>query len=250
MKILILTAGYATRLYPLTIDTPKPLLEVGGMKMIDRILEKTARFVKESDSICVVTNGKFFNNFDEWCRASDCMEKICIINDRTTSNETRLGAIRDIELAIKEKNIDDDILIVAGDNLFELDIGKFLEFAKEKTDGVSVALHDIKDIGAAKRYGVVTIDAHHKVTEFEEKPEHPKSTLVSTGIYFIPKEKLGSLKEYIRTQAHKSDAPGYYISWLSKNDKVYGFAFDEDWYDIGDIESYKKADQEYHKKER
>ncbi len=249
MKILILTAGYATRLYPLTIDTPKPLLEVGGKKMIDRILEKAAP-QEGVDGIYVITNGKFFSHFKAWAEGSKHKEKITVINDNTFTNETRLGAIKDIALAIDEACIDDDLLIVAGDNLFEFDLKGFVGFGKKNVDGVLVALYDIKDLDAAKRYGVVSIDNSGKVTDFEEKPQSPKSTLISTGVYFLPKGKVQSIKKYIQGAGNKSDQPGFYVSWMCKNDKVYGLAFHEDWYDIGDIDSYRKADEEYLKKRR
>jgi glucose-1-phosphate thymidylyltransferase len=249
LKVLVLTAGYATRLYPLTLDTPKPLLEVGGRKMIDRILDKCASH-EGVDGIYVVTNGKFFDHFKIWADSSKYKNKIKVINDNTFSNQTRLGAIKDIELAISQGNIADDLLIVAGDNLFEFDINGFLAFGKKNRDGILVALYDIKDIKAAKKYGVVSIDKDNKVVDFQEKPAEPGSTLVSTGVYFIPKAKVLSIKKYISSPDAKVDQPGYYISWMVKFDRVYGLAFREDWYDIGDIESYRKADEEYKKKGR
>jgi glucose-1-phosphate thymidylyltransferase len=249
LKLLILTAGYATRLYPLTIDTPKPLLPVGGKAMIDRIIEKTADAAR-ADAIYVVTNGKFFDKFKDWAKGSKYAAKITVVNDNTYTNETRLGAIKDMSLAIDQQKIDDDLLIVAGDNLFDFDLGGFLKFGREHTDGVLVALYDIKSVEAAKKYGVVSIDANGKVTDFEEKPEKPKSTLISTGIYYLPRGKVSSIKAYITNQAKRSDQPGYYVSWMSKNDRVYGLAFREDWYDIGDIDSYRKADEEYKRKGR
>jgi glucose-1-phosphate thymidylyltransferase len=224
-------------------------LEVGGKKMIDRILEKCAA-EEILSGIYVVTNGKFFENFKTWAAASRYKDKISVINDNTFTNETRLGAIKDIELAIDRGGIDDDLLIVAGDNLFEFDLKKFIDFGKRNADGILVALYDIKEIEAAKRYGVVSIDKSGVVTDFVEKPPEPKSTLVSTGVYFLPKEKVKSIKKYVSSPGNRSDQPGYYISWMVKFDKVYGLAFREDWYDIGDIESYRKADGEYLKKGR
>ncbi|MFA6610040.1 MAG: nucleotidyltransferase family protein [Candidatus Omnitrophota bacterium] len=249
MKILILAAGYAIRLHPLTIDNPKPLLEVGGRKMMDIILDKTA----EADSSCtvyIISNAKFFGKFEEWLKGSKYKDRISLVNDGTVSNETRHGAIKDMEIAIAEKGIDDDLLVIAGDNLFDFSLVDFLRSAKENPDEISVALHDIADLEAAKRFGVVAIDGQKKVVDFEEKPASPKSTLISTGIYFIPRGKLGTIKEFIKASAHKSDAPGYYVSWMSENYDVYGIAFPEDWCDIGDIESLRKADKKYSKKER
>ena len=247
MKSLILAAGYAVRLQPLTLTTPKPLLPIGGKKLIDRILDKVAG-IKGIDSIYIVSNHKFFKNFEEWANLSPYRNKISTIDDGTLTNETRLGAIRDLELSIKAKSINDDLLVVAGDNLFDLDLNIFLKFAKKHYDGVSVALHDIGSLEAAKKFGVVGIDKTSRVVEFEEKPEKPKSTLISTGIYYFPKDKVSGIVKYAELEGAKLDAPGYYIKWLSANDKVYGFSFSEKWYDIGDIESYKRADEEYKSK--
>lgn len=248
MKALILAAGYAVRLQPLTLDTPKPLLKVGGKAIIDRIIAKLLG-IKKLDEIYVVTNRKFYQNFAEWLNVGGCKKKISLVDDGTLTNEARLGAIRDMELAIKERAIDEDLLVIAGDNLFEMDMGSFMDFASAKTDGVSVALYDVGSLDAAKRYGVLSIDRSGRVTEFEEKPQNPKSTLVSTGIYYFPREHVSGIDRYLKAEGVKNDAPGYYIKWLAANGRVYGFPFSQKWYDIGDIESYKKADEEYTKKE-
>ena len=247
MKLLILAAGYAVRLQPLTLNTPKPLLSVGGRKIIDRTIDKTAS-IKSIDAIYVVSNRKFFQNFVEWRKGRKDGSEILLVDDGTMTNDTRLGAIRDMELAIKEGSIDDDLLVIAGDNLFDLDLKVFLKFAQFHNDGVSVALHDVGSLEAAKKFGVVSIDDNGKVKEFEEKPENPKSTLISTGIYYFPREKVSGLCEYVNSQGAKLDAPGYYIGWLSAKDEVYGFPFSEQWYDIGDMKSYRRADEEYTKK--
>jgi glucose-1-phosphate thymidylyltransferase len=215
--------------------------------MIDRILDKLSAADK-SAPVCIVTNAKFFEAFDGWAKASPYKRRITLLDDGTTSNENRLGAIRDLELTIKEGSIDDDVLVIAGDNLFEFGLNRFLEFARSRPDGVSVALYDIGDLEQAKNFGVLKINGNNRVVDFEEKPASPKSTLVSTGIYYFPKNKLPFIKEYVKMQS-KLDAPGYYISWLSRTDKVYGFSFAEKWYDIGTLESYTKADREYKDKE-
>lgn len=249
MKLIILAAGYATRLEPLTLTTPKSLLEVGKRTIIDRILDKVVSLEPGVDSIYIVTNAKFYKSFNDWLAASRLKAKISLLNDGSVSNDTRLGAIRDLELVLREKAIDDDLLVIAGDNLFEFDLNKFVEFAGKNTDGVNVALYDIGSLDAAKSYGVLKIDHKGRVVDFEEKPANPKSTLISTGVYFFPKNKLPFIKEYVKMQ-NKLDAPGYYISWLVKTDKVYGFSFSQAWYDIGSLESLKKADSDYTNKER
>jgi glucose-1-phosphate thymidylyltransferase len=150
-----------------------------------------------------------------------------------------------MEMAMAEKSIGEDLLVIAGDNLFEFDLKRFVGFAAGHRDGVTVALYDIGNPVAARRFGVVGLDRDGRIIDFEEKPERPKSTLVSTGVYFFPKEKLPLIKEYVSVQDDKLDAPGYCIGWLSKTDRVYGFTFSEDWCDIGDIESYREQDKKY-----
>lgn len=247
MKIIILAAGYAVRLQPLTLDTPKSLLSVGGRTIIDRIMDKIAA-VGGNDHVFIVTNGKYADKFTAWASASAESGRITVINDHSTTNENRLGAIRDLDLVIEEQSIDDDVLVVAGDNLFDLDLKDFLGFAAARPDGVSIAAYDVGDPALARNYGVVQIDRAGRVVDFEEKPPQPKSTLTSTGIYYFPKNKLSFIKKYV-TMQDKLDAPGYYIGWLVKNDRVYGFSFLEAWYDIGSIESLRKADADYTKKE-
>jgi glucose-1-phosphate thymidylyltransferase len=247
MKIIILAAGYAVRLQPLTLNMPKSLLPVGGKLIMDRIMDKLS-LIKGWDEIYVITNDKFYSNFVKWAQGTAFKDKISVINDGTTSNDNRLGAIKDMYVVIEDKAIDDDLLVVAGDNLFEFDVANFMEFARS-SDGVSVALYDVGSLELAKNYGVLKLDKYNKVVEFEEKPPAPKSTLVSTGVYYFPKNKLPFIHKYVKMHS-KLDAPGYYIGWLSKEDKVYGFRFLEDWYDIGSIESYKAADKKYTEKEK
>lgn len=173
--------------------------------------------------------------------------KLKVINDLTRSNEDRLGAIGDINLVLSKEQPKDDVLIVAGDNLFEFDIADFIDFSKKKNK-FSVALFDVKDRKLAQRYGIVSLAADQKLDEFQEKPEKPKTTLASTGIYFMPEETLPLMREYMKTDLVK-DAPGNFVKWISENDGVYGYVFTEGWYDIGDKVSLEKADIEYRKKE-
>jgi glucose-1-phosphate thymidylyltransferase len=216
--------------------------------MMDRILDKVVKADKAAD-IYIVSNSRFFGNFERWQTASAHRARVSLINDGTGSNETRLGAVNDIMLVITQAAIDEDLLVIAADNLFEFNLASFLNFARKHSDGVAVALYDIRDVDAAKKFGIVKIDEASRVVSFQEKPANPESTLASTGIYYIPREKLALLKEYSAGQGQKLDAPGYFISWLTTVDRVYGFKFSEDWYDIGDIETYRKVDATYTKKE-
>ena len=246
MKGLILAAGYGTRLYPLTLDRPKPLIKVGGRTILERLLNKLEE-IESCDEVFIVTNDKFYDMLVTWGKTRSFSMPINMINDRTTSNEDRLGAIGDINLVLEKEGLKEDILIIAGDNLFEFNIEDFLSFAKER-DRFSVALFDVKDRKLAQRYGIVTLNDAQQITAFQEKPVKPDTTLASTGIYYFPKEKLSMMKEYMKTDMAK-DAPGNFVKWLSANDEVYGYGFTDGWYDIGDKISLEKADIEYRKRE-
>ncbi len=248
MKVIILAAGYATRLEPLTLTTPKPLLEVGGRSIIDRLIDKISA-LSDVSSVTVVINAKFFDKFVSWKNGSSYNEKITLLNDGSTHNDNRLGAIRDLMLGTDSIGSGEDLLVIAGDNLFDFGLDKFIKFARDHKSGTSIALYDIGSIELAKSFGVLKIDGGNRVVSFEEKPKEPKATLISTGIYYFPKEKIEMTGKYSKIGG-KLDAPGYYISWLVNNDEVYGCPFTEDWYDIGNIESYKKADAEYKNKEK
>ncbi len=246
MKGLILAAGYGTRLYPLTLDRPKPLVKVGGVTILERLLRKIEG-LKSCDKVYVITNAKFNDMLAKWIRDRSFLVEVKVINDMTTSNETRLGAIGDINLVLKTEKLQDDILIVAGDNLFEFNIGDFVAFAKSKGK-FSVALYDVQDKKLAKKYGIVAIGGDNKIVQFQEKPDNPLSTLASTGIYYLPMANIPMVKEYMKTGLAQ-DAPGNFVKWISDEDEAYGCVFTEGWYDIGDKKSLEKADIEYRQKE-
>ena len=244
MKVLLLCAGYATRLYPLTIDKPKPLLPVAGKPVIEYTLDIIER-VKEVDEVFIVTNQKFASHFEEWSKSFSYSKKIVVVNDGTVSNDDRLGATGDIEFVIKNKSIKDDLLILAGDNIFKSDLKGFMDFSISKSPHITIGLFDVKKIILAKKYGIVKLDDTKKIAEFKEKPKKPDSTLAAQCLYFFPKEKLAIVKQYLNTDSSK-DAPGYFLEWLSKNDQVFGYVFkDVKWFDIGDMASYEKANSEF-----
>jgi glucose-1-phosphate thymidylyltransferase len=244
MVTIILAAGYGTRLYPLTLDKPKALLPVGGKTILDRLVSKI-KLVKSSKEIVIVTNEKFYKNFETRAKIG----VVEIINDGTKSNETKLGAIGDIGLVLRKKNITEDLLITGSDNLFDLDLREFIKFAEAKRPFSSMALFDVKDKALAKKYGICELDKDCMVTDFQEKPEFPKSTLAATALYYIPGEKVAKISDYMKTDLPK-DAPGNLMKWLSKVDKLFGYVLDGMWYDIGDMKSLKKADEEFKKKEK
>jgi len=246
MKGLILAAGYGTRLYPLTLDRPKPLIKVGGKTILERLLHKFEE-LKTCETVYVVTNDKFSGMVKKWGRDRTFSVELKVINDQTHTNDDRLGAIGDINLVLEKENPCDNVLIVAGDNLFEFDIADFVKFGKNKNK-LSVALFDVKDCKLAQKYGVVVLDKDNKVRDFQEKSPAPKSTLASTGIYYLPKTELNMVGKYMKTSLTK-DAPGNFIKWVSENDEVFGYVFTEGWYDIGDKVSLEKADLEYRERE-
>ncbi len=242
MKAIVLAAGYATRLYPLTKDNPKPLLEVGKKPIIEYIISKIEE-IHDIDRIVIITNNKFFPNFDEWAKKYSCSKQIKVINDNTKSNEDRLGAIGDIKFVIDKEKIDDDILVIAGDNLFEFSLTKMVDLFKKKKSPV-IALYDVQSKELAKKYGIVTTDSNNKIINFVEKPANPESTLASTGVYLFPKNTLKLISEYLANRGSQ-DKTGSFLEWLYKKKDIYCCTFKEKWYDIGSFEELERARKEY-----
>jgi len=247
MKCIVLAAGYATRLYPLTKDLPKPLLKIAGKPILEHIIENIDE-IKDIDEIFIVTNNKFFNHFNSWNNNFNSRFKIKILNDGTLSNDDRLGAIGDLNFVIKTENIDDDFLQISGDNLFQFGLLPMYEkFRDEKK--IMIALYDIKNIEEAKKMGICAVDDNNKVINFEEKPPEPKSTLCSIGVYFYPKIVVDLLNQYL-SEGNSADMPGRFLEWLYKKTDVYGFVFDKPnkkWFDIGGFEALGEAKKEYEK---
>lgn len=243
MKSLILAAGYATRLYPLTLNKAKPLLSVAGSPAVEHIIERIEE-IEQINEILLVTNEKFFKQFQDWKKKFLSKIPLKVLSDNTLSEQDRLGAIGDMNFVIKEEKINEDLLVIAGDNLFELGLREFVEFSEHRIPASSIGLYNLNDIEAVKRYSQVCLDANDKIIEFIEKPKTPTSTLVAKCIYYFPRSKLGLISEYINSGG-ETDAPGHYIGWLCQRDTVYGFTFCGKWYDIGNYEIYKKADQDF-----
>lgn len=242
MHAIILAAGYATRLYPLTENKPKPLLSVAGKPMIEHIIKKLEQ-IGNISKICIVTNDKFEGHFRKWLEGFDSDKPIEIINDGTKSNEDRLGALGDVHHAINAKKIDDDVIVVAGDNLFELNLSDVENFFRKRKSNV-IVLHDVKSTELARQYGIVEIDKNSLVVNFEEKPLSPKSTLASTGIYLFPKKTIELINKYIG-QGNNPDKTGSFIEWLHKREAVHSYVTDKKWYDIGSFEQLEKANRHY-----
>ncbi|MBW2966180.1 nucleotidyltransferase family protein [Candidatus Woesearchaeota archaeon] len=247
MKAIILAAGYGTRLYPLTKDKAKPLLDVAGKPMINHIMEKIKE-IEEVDQIIVVTNNKFYNQFLEWSNNYNSNIPIKVLNDSTLSNNDRLGAIGDINFAIEKEDINDDIVIINGDNLFQFSLKSMHQTFKEKNQHI-ISLYDVKTEQEAKKFGIVALGENNKIIEFKEKPEQPKSTLASIGIYFYTKQIRDLMDQYLK-QGNNADRTGDFVEWLHKKETVHGHIFnnpEEKWFDIGSFESLESANKEWNK---
>jgi len=241
MQALILAAGYATRLYPLTQDMPKSLLKIRQRPIIDYIVEKIEP-LKEIERIFIVSNHKFYPQFCTWLepKLQSSPNRFKLINDGSSCLEDKLGAVGDMHLAIKQEAIDDDLLIVAGDNLFDFDLADFIEFASAKKPQNSICLYLSNNHLDLTRFGIAQLNGGFEILNFEEKPAFPKSNLIGTCIYFLPKEKLSLVSAYLKSGNH-NDTPGSYIRWLTQTDKVCGKISDGIWYDLGDFESITEA---------
>lgn len=246
MKALILAAGYATRLYPLTENKPKCLLEVGGRTILDAIVEKVEA-VGGIDELAIVTNSRFYGQFVSWKKIARSRLNLTVVDDGTTSNDNRLGAIGDLAFALRSTQWNDDLLMLASDNLFDGSLAEFAAFAQKK-GAVSTGLHDIGDPRkAAGKYGVLELDASQAVVSIEEKPASPRSSLIGMGVYYFPKASLGRVGEYLASPEAK-DAPGHYLRWLVGKTKIFGFIFSGMWYDIGDLSALEEANRIFHHK--
>ena len=236
MQALILAAGYATRLYPLTENQPKALLDVAGKPILERILEKTER-VAAVRGIVIVSNARFHGCFTDWLETHRRPKPVTVLNDGTTANETRLGAIADLALAVAKLKIDEDLLVLAGDNLFDFELTDFVaHFIRVGRDLITV--HELDDLARLRRTGVAQLDGEGRVIEFEEKPREPRSKLAVPPFYLFKQETLPLLQEYLR-EGNNPDAPGNLIPWLIGRKEIYAFRFTSDRYDIGTLESYE-----------
>ncbi|MBR2828504.1 MAG: nucleotidyltransferase family protein [Bacilli bacterium] len=236
MKCIILAAGYATRLYPLTKNFPKPLLEVNKKPILDYLIEDLES-TEEIDEYIIVTNNKFNKDFMEWKMKHEISNKLLILNDTTDSNETRLGAVKDMYLAISLKDIKDDTLIMAGDNLLDFSLQGFINYFKEKNSSCIMRYQELNK-ERIKKSAEVVIDQDDFVVEMNEKPQNPKSNWASPPFYIIKKDDIKKVEESINAGCN-TDAPGSFINYLHKNSKVYAYEMPGKRYDIGDIKSYE-----------
>jgi len=243
MKILILAAGYATRLYPLTLTRPKPLLDVAGKPMIEHVLDNIAP-ITDIDRVYVVTNAKFADQFQKWAdhyRATKSKLNFTIINDGSTDDSNKLGAIGDLNLVLTREKIDDDLMVVAGDNLFSESLEEFGQFCRDKNAPV-LAVYDVGNLEEIKKYNAITLDDSGRITFFEEKPKQPQSTLTGIALYYYPKSSLPLIQQYV-TEGNNPDQPGRLVQWMYPRTPFYTWRVPGIWFDIGSKETLDEANR-------
>lgn len=246
MYVLIPAAGYGTRLYPLTKEMPKALIKINNKPILEHIIEKLTE-LQGITKVVIISNDLFYEKFRDWLSDFKNSKNIEIINDGTRNEKERLGSIGDINLAIEKFKIDEDILVVNSDNIFEFSLKCSFEYFTEKKSP-TICLFDVKSKEMAKLYGVIKTDRNNKIIDFKEKPEKPESTLISTGIYYFPKNTVPLFKEFL-SESKDSDKSGYFVEWLFQKMPTYGFLYkNNDWFDIGSLESLKEAEAHFSKK--
>jgi glucose-1-phosphate thymidylyltransferase len=239
VKAVILAAGYATRLYPLTLDRPKHLLEVAGRPLLERLLEQLP--LGELETVYVVTNAKFALQFREWARALTLGATVEVVDDGTTSDAERLGAIGDLELVIRTKGLDEDLVVAAGDGVFSERLDEFVRFGQER-GAAAIAAYDVGELEAVKRLSSIVVDADWRVVSCEEKPDQPVSTLAGIALYHYPAPVLPLVSEYLE-QGNNPDQPGRLVEWLYTRTPVYAWPAPGEWLDIGTPDALADAER-------
>ena len=244
MNVLILAAGYATRLYPLTLTKAKPLLEVAGKPMLEWVIDNLAP-VPDIDTIYIVTNNKFANDFQSWAdgyRQRNPNRRFKIINDGSTDDSDKLGAIGDINFVLSRETAaaNDDLIVVAGDNLFSEPLTEFVAHARSSE--ATLATYDVGDLEAIKKYSAITLNEEGVITSFEEKPQQPKSTLTGIALYYFSRATIPMFRTYIE-EGNNPDQPGRFIQWLYTRRPVKTHQIQGTWFDIGSKETLAEANE-------
>ena len=240
MKCLILAAGYATRLYPLTKDFPKPLLKVQDKTILDWLIDDIDS-LGAVDEYVVISNHKFADHFRTW--SAQRTQKITVVDDNTSTNETRLGAVRDIQYAIDTRSLDDDMLVIAGDNLLDFSLTRFITYAKDKATSCIMRYFE-PSVQKLQKCGVAEVDENDKIIRLTEKPAEPKSNWACPPFYYYTKADARLVKKGIASGCGV-DAPGSYIAWLCTQTPIHAMEMPGKRYDIGNLESYERVQKEY-----
>jgi len=242
MKALVLAAGYATRLRPLTDETAKPLLELAGRPMIDYLCDRIDE-TGAVDELHVVSNSRFAADFERWASSRQGRLRPLVHDDGSRCNEERLGAIADVRFVLERAGLEsDDLLVIAGDNLFDFSLAAMVEFWRSKEGASCVAVQRCTDVERISSYGVVELSPEGRVIDFVEKPERPASDLIATAAYVYAREHSALIDRYL-AEGNSPDQPGNFLAWLCPREPVYGFVFTEDWLDIGSSDQLREADE-------
>lgn len=243
MNVVVLAAGYATRLYPLTLTQAKPLLPVAGKPMVEHVLDNLAP-IPGLHHVYIVTNAKFAPQFERWAvgyRPRQPRLQFTIVNDGSTDDSNKLGAIGDLHFALTRHHLDTDVIVVAGDNLFSESLEDFGRFSRQKQAPV-VGVYDVRSLDLVKKYNSITLDPRSKVIHFEEKPDRPASTLTGIALYYYPAASLPHIRQYV-AEKNNPDQPGRLIQWLHSRQTVYAWPVPGLWYDIGSQEGLAEANR-------
>jgi len=243
MKLIILAAGYATRLYPLTLNQPKPLLPVAGKPMMEHVVDNIGT-IHAIDQAFIVTNAKFATHFENWARTYDrpnLQFGFTIVNDGSTDDSNKLGAIGDLNLVLTKFEINDDVIVIGGDNLFSNDLAAFGDYCQQKNAPVT-GVYDVGDLEQIKKYNAIEIDENDRIIFFEEKPKVPRSTLTGIALYYYPQSALPLIYQYI-AEGNNPDQPGRLVQWLYPRVPFYAWKVPGLWYDVGSIETLEEANR-------
>lgn len=242
MKCLILAAGYATRLYPLTENFPKPLLEVKGKTILDWLLDDIDSSGKINEYV-VISNDKFFCHFEKWANEKKLSAPITLVNDGSKDNDNRLGAVADIKFAIDQLNIDDDIVVIAGDNVLDFSLCKFVDYFESKKEPCVMRYYEDRP-EKLRKTGVASIDEKDLIIKMVEKPENPESNWCIPPFYAYPRKDIRMFDQGIKDGC-KTDAPGSFVVYLASKQAVYAMEMPGSRYDIGDLKSYEEVNKIY-----
>jgi len=248
LNVVILAAGYATRLYPLTLTQPKPLLPVAGKPMIEYVLDNLS-VIDGVGRVYVVTNHKFAGHFQQWAegyRSAERSLNLTIVDDGSTDDTNKLGAIGDLHLVITREQIEGDLIVVAGDNLFSDQLADFGAYAR-RVDAPVLAVYDVGDLEQIKKYNAITIDDEQRITFFEEKPPVPTSTLTGIALYYYPRSVVPMIRQYV-DEGNNPDQPGRLVQWLYPRLPFYTWKVPGLWFDIGSKETLEEANQIFAKR--
>ena len=246
MKSIILAAGYATRLYPLTQNFPKPLLKFGLSTILDRLIDDIDNFEEINEHI-IISNHRFISHFENWKNSRNFNKKVTVIDDGSTENENRLGAVKDIAYAIKSLSLDDDILVLAGDNILDFSLKSFIAYFKKK-QSTCIMRHYEGEKSRLQKTGVVIIDDDDKVLQMQEKPSEPASNWAVPPFYLYQRETLPLIVNAVKQSVCNTDAPGDFIAWFCSNRPVHAWKMTGKRYDIGDIRSYEEVQKIFQRK--